>query len=61
MLGSLNKVWPWKLPLSYAPDGSVLTERNILPDAYMWEGIVLILVGVAVVVILETVSSRKEK
>lgn len=61
MLGSLNKVWPWKLPLSYAPDGSVLTERNILPDAYMWEGIALILVGVAVVVILETVSSRKEK
>ena len=61
MLGSLNKVWPWKLPLSYAPDGSVFTERNILPDAYMWEGIVLILVGVAVVVILETVSSRKEK
>lgn len=61
MLGSLNKVWPWKLPVSYAPDGSVLTERNILPDAYMWEGIVLILVGVAVVVILETVSSRKEK
>lgn len=61
MLGSLNKVWPWKLPLSYAPDGSVLTERNILPDAYVWEGIVLILVGVAVVVILETVSSRKEK
>lgn len=61
MLGSLNKVWPWKLPLSYAPDGAVLTERNILPDAYMWEGIVLILVGVAVVVILETVSSRKEK
>ncbi len=61
MLGSLNKVWPWKLPVSYAPDGSVLTERNILPDAYMWEGIALILVGVAVVVILETVSSRKEK
>lgn len=61
MLGSLNKVWPWKFPVSYAPDGSVLTERNILPDAYMWEGIVLILVGVAVVVILETVSSRKEK
>ena len=58
MLGSLNKVWPWKLPVSYAPDGSVLTERNILPDAYMWEGLVLILVGVAVFVIIETVSSR---
>lgn len=61
MLGSLNKVWPWKLPVSFAADGTVLTERNILPDAYMWEGIALILVGVAVVVILETVSARKEK
>lgn len=61
MLGSLNKVWPWKLPVSYSPDGTVLTERNILPDTYMWEGIALILVGVAVVVILENVSARKEK
>lgn len=61
MLGSLNKVWPWKLPVSYSPDGTVLTERNILPDTYMWEGITLILVGVAVVVILENVSARKEK
>lgn len=61
MLGSLNKVWPWKEPVSYAADGTVLTDRNILPDTYMWEGIVLILVGVAVVIILETVSARKEK
>lgn len=61
MLGSLNKVWPWKEPVSYAADGTVLTDRNILPDAYMWEGIVLILVGVAVVIILETVSARKGK
>lgn len=61
MLGSLNKVWPWKEPVSYAADGTVLTDRNILPDAYMWEGIALILVGVAVVIILETISARKEK
>lgn len=61
MLGSLNKVWPWKEVTERLADGTVLAERNILPHAYVWEGIGLIAVGIAVVVILETVSARYEK
>lgn len=38
MVGSLNKIWPWKETLEWYTDshGAVqpLVERNILPDAY---------------------------
>lgn len=61
MLGSLNKVWPWREAVTRAADGSVLTDRAILPDMYVWEGVALMLVGVAVVVVLEAVSARKAK
>lgn len=49
MLGSLNKVWPWK-------DAA---ESNILPDQLVWQGIVLIVVGFALVYFLEKLSLKK--
>lgn len=49
MLGSLNKVWPWK-------DAA---ESNILPHQYLWEGIGLMVVGFALVYVLEKMSAKK--
>ncbi len=48
MLGSLNKVWPWK-------DAA---QSNILPDQLVWQGFALIVLGFALVYILEKLSSR---
>lgn len=52
MLGSLNKVWPWKEIVAE-------TENNVLPHSYLWEGVGLMAVGFIVVYIIEKVSARK--
>lgn len=52
MLGSLNKVWPWKV----VENG---TEQNVLPQTEVAEGIVLMLVGFFLVYVLEKVSANK--
>jgi putative membrane protein len=51
MLGSLNKVWPWK-------DSA---ESNILPDQWVWQGIALMIAGFAVVYLLEKLSTHGAK
>lgn len=51
MLGSLNKVWPWK-------DAA---QSNILPDQLIWQGIILIVIGFALVYFLEKLSSKEIK
>lgn len=62
MLGSLNKVWPWKTITEYqTADGLITTEQNAWPDEMIWQGFALMIVGFAIVYILEKVSSRKEK
>ncbi len=55
MLGSLNKIWPWKEKIS------VLVEKNILPNEQILPAFGLILLGCAVVVIIEITSNRKEQ
>ncbi|MDL2265229.1 DUF368 domain-containing protein [Parabacteroides sp. OttesenSCG-928-G07] len=50
MLGSLNKVWPWK----------DITESNILPDQLIWQGIALMIVGFFLVYCLEKLSGKKD-
>ncbi|MDR1403607.1 MAG: DUF368 domain-containing protein [Tannerellaceae bacterium] len=50
MLGSLNKVWPWKAADSVS---------NILPDNLIWEGAGLMILGFGVVYILEKLSGNK--
>lgn len=63
MLGSLNKVWPWKETVETFIDrhGVVkpLIEKNILPNEYIWQGLILMVVGFLVVYILEKVAGKK--
>ena len=51
MLGSLNKVWPWK-------DAA---ESNTLPTEYDWVPVVAVIAGYALVAVLERVSAKKTK
>ncbi|MEG2758771.1 MAG: DUF368 domain-containing protein [Rikenellaceae bacterium] len=51
MLGSLNKVWPWK-------EITLDVEKNILPTEFIWEGIALMAVGFLLVYIIEKLSAR---
>jgi len=66
MLGSLNKVWPWKYTMSYTinrhGDEIPLVQDNILPAAYaeltghdplVWFALCLILAGGALVLLLD--------
>ena len=65
MLGSLNKVWPWKEVVQTYVDrhGEVkpLVESNILPNESVGEALALMVVGFALVYILEKMSSRAAK
>lgn len=62
MLGSLNKVWPWKEVVETFVDshGEVkpLIEHNILPNAYIPEAVVLMIVGFFLVYFLEKLSAK---
>lgn len=62
MLGSLNKVWPWKETLETYTDshGHVkpLVEQNILPDQYIWQATLLCITGFVLVYILEKISEK---
>lgn len=65
MLGSLNKVWPWKKTIeTYIDSHGVakpLIEENILPDQLLWEAIGLMVVGFAIVYFLEKLSTKGSK
>lgn len=64
MLGSLNKVWPWKKVVETVTDehGIVkpLIETNILPNAFIWQSICLMVIGFFLVYFLEKLSTQKE-
>ncbi len=65
MLGSLRRIWPWKEEVMISEIGEkilVLKERNILPEpgSELILPISLMLVGVALVVSLEWVSSPRK-
>lgn len=61
MLGSLNKVWPWKTIIGNNTAGGEIVpiERNIMPNEFIVEGIILMIVGFFVVYVLERMSSKK--
>lgn len=65
MLGSLNKVWPWKETLETFTDShgvvKPLVEANILPNQYIAEAVVLMIVGFFLVYFLEKLSTRSAK
>lgn len=65
MLGSLNKVWPWKETVeTYTDNHGVvkpLVEINIMPDQLVWEAIGLMIAGYAIVYFLEKMSTKTAK
>lgn len=65
MLGSLNKVWPWKKVLETYTDShgelKPLVEINILPDHLVGEAVGLMLLGFFLVYFLEKLSMKSAK
>lgn len=65
MLGSLNKVWPWKQTLEYFTDShgvqKPLVETNIFPNEHVIEAIVLMAVGFFLVYFIEKLSTKTSK
>ena len=60
MLGSLNKVWPWKEVEKVVSDGhEVMIEHNIAPNTEVAEAVVLMLIGFILVYVLEKISAKK--
>lgn len=63
MLGSLNKVWPWKETIETYTDShgviKPLVEQNIAPNAQVGEAIGLMILGFVLVYALEMLSTRK--
>ncbi len=70
MLGSLNKVWPWKYTLSYTLDahGAMvpLEQSNVLPDSFamltgqaswFWPALGLMVFGALLVLVLDRHNS----
>ena len=53
MLGSLNKVWPWKAQVKELVEGqTIVVEQNVLPGESLTEGVVLMLTGFILVYVL---------
>ena len=65
MLGSLNKVWPWKETVETFVDSDgvekTLMEMNVLPNAYISEAVILMIVGFLLIYILEKISMKLSK
>ena len=57
MLGSLNKVWPWKEVVDNTHGMAI--ETNVMPNQFVVEAIVLMVVGFFLVTFLEKLSSKK--
>lgn len=62
MLGSLNKVWPWKESSEILVQGeSFLLEKNVMPYDFVLEGIGLMIFGFLLVYFLEKLSTKLPK
>ena len=57
MLGSLNKVWPWKEIVDNTHGAPI--ETNIAPNEHVLEAVALMLVGYFLVYFLEKLSGKK--
>lgn len=71
MIGSLNKIWPWKITTSYRMNSEGVQvpfmEKNITPaqfveitgnDPQVLYAILLALVGIVLVIVIEKIGSR---
>jgi len=69
MIGSLNKIWPWKETLStIMVEGELkpLVEKNILPspgipESQFWMALLLAAAGIALILLIEIGLSRNKK
>jgi putative membrane protein len=69
MIGSLNKIWPWKETLkTILVEGELkpLVEKNILPSAgnpgdQLWMALLMVVAGIAVILIIELGLTRNRK
>lgn len=65
MLGSLNKVWPWKETVETYLDSHGVTrplvEHNIAPNHLVWQSLLLMLTGFVLVYLIEKISAKSEK
>ncbi len=67
MIGSLNKIWPWKETLeTITVDGEVrpLVEKNILPsfgvpEHHVWIALLMALIGILLIIFLELILAGK--
>ena len=75
MVGSLRKIWPWKLDLAWLQDAAgnfvlnsegqkiIVEQANVLPDfgsSQFLIAVVLALVGIGVILLLENLATRLE-
>ncbi|WP_333818988.1 DUF368 domain-containing protein [Ohtaekwangia sp.] len=71
MLGSLNKVWPWRQVQQYVTNGSgeqvPVAEKSVLPwdyvtltgkDPHVFQAILMMALGVFIVVLTERITAR---
>ena len=67
MLGSLNKIWPWKETLTTFTDrhGDIrpLTQQNILPqiDGEFWISILMVALGLFLIFAIEFIAKKTNK
>lgn len=65
MLGSLNKVWPWKETITTYIDSHGITkpllERNVLPQEGVIPALLLMLIGLILVIGIDWISKKVEK
>ena len=71
MIGSLNKIWPWKETLeTIMVEGELkpLVEKNVLPviqdpDDRFWMGLLMAIIGIGIILVIELALSgtRKEE
>jgi putative membrane protein len=74
MVGSLNKVWPWKETVSYFTDShgvkQPLVQNNVTPAVYeqvtgnssfLFQALIAAAAGIILIVLLERVSSVKKR
>ncbi|MGB5357611.1 MAG: DUF368 domain-containing protein [Eudoraea sp.] len=69
ILGSLNKIWPWKKVLEYKDFGDKtipVKEINVLPSTYEGDpqilyAVLLALLGFSLIFILENLAKKSEK
>lgn len=67
MIGSLNKIWPWKETLeTIVVEGEVrpLVEKNVLPsfsqsDHHVWIAMLMALIGIILILVIELVLAGK--